>query len=134
MFRTEAPLGTGPKRVRDVEEAFNNDVCVRDRGLAWNNDLVEGRNLLTCATQTVKKSALERKESRDACSREDFQDRDDTNCMMHSLSWQGDVGEEVGIRYRGVVFKKLDESECAGMPVKRRTYQTPSRVEKIRPD
>jgi succinate dehydrogenase (ubiquinone) flavoprotein subunit len=124
VFRTEEALQQGVTRLEDVQKDFNTRLAVKDKSMIWNSDLIETmemRNLLTCAAQTAK-SALLRKESRGSHAREDFPDRNDGDWMKHTLSWQKDVGEEVGIGYRGVVMDTLDKGEMESIPPVKRTY------------
>jgi len=121
VFRTGESLDEGVRKLDAVYATFA-DVQVADRSLVWNTDLIEtleldnllGQSLVTMA------SAANRKESRGAHAREDFQGRDDVNWLKHTLAW-ADAKGQVCIDYRPVHLNTLT-SDVEAIPPKARTY------------
>jgi succinate dehydrogenase / fumarate reductase flavoprotein subunit len=78
VFRDEEIMSEGKKLIEDIW-LQSSDINVKDKSLVWNTDLLETlefQNLISQAVVTMS-SAYNRKESRGAHARDDFQDRDD---------------------------------------------------------
>ncbi|MTI13504.1 succinate dehydrogenase flavoprotein subunit [Sansalvadorimonas verongulae] len=97
VFREEETMLKGLKELDALGERLQN-VYLEDKSKAFNTARIEAlelENLYEVAYATAV-SALERKESRGAHARNDFQERDDENWLKHSLYFP--EGKKVGKR------------------------------------
>ncbi len=120
VFRQEDTLVEGVNKMSDIYQSFE-DVQISDRSMIFNSDLVEALeldNLRGQALITVA-SAQNRKESRGAHAREDFQDRDDKEWLKHTAAWLDENGK-VGFDYRPVHLNTMGGVES--VPLKKRVY------------
>jgi len=122
VFRTEKNMEIGKKIVDECFSKFKY-VKVSDPSDVFNVNLVDAlelQNLLFNAILTIH-SALFRKESRGAHSRDDFPERDDKNFMKHTICWLTDDGK-VKLEFRPVHFNTLNEEEMKSIPPFKRVY------------
>ncbi|MFL5754959.1 MAG: FAD-binding protein, partial [Chloroflexota bacterium] len=106
VYRDETGLRRAQRRVRDLRDRYRH-VCVHDKGRVFNTDLLEARELgylLDCAETTVA-SAVARKESRGAHSREDHPERDDANFLAHTLARRREG--RIELSYKPVTITKF---------------------------
>ena len=93
VYRNQSGMETALDTVRQLRERYRS-VYVQDKGRTWNTNLVftlELGLMLDCA-EAITLSAIERKESRGAHTREDFPERDDENWLKHILVQQTEDG------------------------------------------
>jgi len=111
VFREESGMQTAVDKVRELKRRYAK-VVVMDKGRRFNTDLLEAwelKNLLDLAEITAT-SALNRRESRGAHSREDYPDRDDQEWLKHTLASFDEDGE-VSIDYKSVAITKFQPKE-----------------------
>lgn len=91
VFRRGDFMQDGIKKLADLRERINN-AHLEDKSSAFNTSRIEClelHNLFEVAEATAI-AAEERKESRGAHARDDFQERDDDNWLCHSMYFPGE--------------------------------------------
>jgi succinate dehydrogenase / fumarate reductase flavoprotein subunit len=106
VFRIEPQIQAAVGKIGQLQERYGR-VGVQDRGRQFNTELLEAmelRYLLDLAEVTAV-SALARRESRGAHSREDHPQRDDANWLKHTLAYRTEKGVE--LRYKPVTITRF---------------------------
>jgi len=121
VFRTDELISKGIEEFNQIENSMDN-IDVKDKSMIFNTDLTESLELhnLMAQSKVTLHSALNRTESRGAHAREDHQERDDSNWLVHSLSWLDSEGE-VKMGKRPVHMNTLT-NHVQPIPPKKRVY------------
>mgnify|MGYP001116775724 CR=1 FL=1 len=101
IYRNAQAMQAAVEEIQALRQRYRS-VCVQDTGKRFNTDLlevIELGNLLDLSLVTAA-SALNRRESRGAHSREDFVERDDDNWLKHTLAYL--EGDSVRLDHKAV--------------------------------
>jgi succinate dehydrogenase / fumarate reductase flavoprotein subunit len=107
VFRIEDQMQAAIDKIHELQERFR-QVGLQDRGKKFNTELLETLELgyLLDLAEVTAESALARKESRGAHSREDYPERDDENWLAHTLAYRTDKG--VALKYKPVTITRFE--------------------------
>ncbi len=111
IYRTEETLLKQTEILEDLR-IRNKDITISDKGKVFNTELldaIELEYLLDMAEATVG-SALERRESRGAHTREDYPERDDKNYLKHSFISK-DLTGKINVKYKDVELGRYEPME-----------------------
>jgi succinate dehydrogenase / fumarate reductase flavoprotein subunit len=114
VFRTEDTLKKQMTVLKDLRERFK-DIRIEDKSRLFNTELQEAIELghMLDYSSFIVKGALNRKESRGAHFREDFDTRNDEEFLKHTMAYMDNRGN-ISIDYLDVTLGKFE--------VKERTY------------
>ena len=121
VFRSNDSLQEGVQKIDKISVDMKN-VCIKDKSLIFNTDLIESlelENLMQQAIVTMR-SADQRKESRGAHAHENFPNRDDKDWMKHTVMWL-DKDKKSKLSYRDVTLNTLS-NEVSTIPPVARVY------------
>lgn len=110
VFRTEEVMKEGLKQLEQLQQQYQK-IYLDDKGTCWNTEIIEAielRNLMIVG-KMILTSALNRKESRGAHSREDFSERDDSNFLKHTFAYYSPAG--IDLQYRPVTITMFQPQE-----------------------
>ncbi len=106
VFRIEDQLQAAIAQIDELQERYRR-IGFQDRGKRFNTELLEALELgyLLDLAEVTTASALARKESRGAHSREDYPERDDANWLKHTLAYRTEAGVE--LKYKPVTITRF---------------------------
>lgn len=110
VFRSQDLMSEGLKQLQQLKQQYQ-QIYLDDKGNCWNTELIEAlelRNLMVVG-EIILTCALNRQESRGAHCREDFQERDDTNFLKHTMAFYSPAG--IDLSYRPVTITMFEPKE-----------------------
>jgi succinate dehydrogenase / fumarate reductase, flavoprotein subunit len=110
VFRSEGEMQEGLNKLQAVRQMAQ-QIYLDDKSTHWNTELIEALELqsLLVVGEVILTGALNRKESRGAHCREDYPERDDANCLKHTLAYYSSAG--VDIRHMPVNISMFEPQE-----------------------
>jgi succinate dehydrogenase / fumarate reductase, flavoprotein subunit len=110
VFRSESQMQDGLEKLQAVRQMAQK-IYLDDKSKNWNTELIEALELqsLLIVGEVILTGALNRKESRGAHCREDYTERDDVNCLKHTLAYYSPAG--VDIRHMPVNISMFEPQE-----------------------
>ena len=110
IYRTGETLADGAAKLAKLKERFRN-VQLDDRSVSFNTELISAMELefMLDVSEAVMHSGLNRKESRGSHQRTDFEKRDDTNYLRHSLAYRTEGAPRIA--YKDVVITRWPPGE-----------------------
>jgi succinate dehydrogenase / fumarate reductase flavoprotein subunit len=107
VFRIEEEMRGAVGKIHELQERYRR-LSLQDKGKRFNSELLEAIELgyLLDLSEATAESALARRESRGAHSREDYPERDDDNWLKHTLAYRTDRG--VQLKYKPVSITRFE--------------------------
>ncbi len=129
VFRTAETMQQALDELAELRDRYEKDLHIDDRGQRFNSDVMEAWELgcLLDLAEATARSALARRESRGAHSREDFPERDDQNWLVHSLISRD--GDQLTLRHdKAVDFSLWEEEKARGIAEDEQHFKPRPRV------